>query len=125
MISHYFFVGLGGAIGSMARLGLSKILPPTIFHVPAQILLVNLIGCFLIGLLTGLLTFHFSITDNMRYFFIPGIFGGFTTFSSFALEVGLLVERNEPLLAILYVALSVGLSLLFFFAGLKMMRLFA
>lgn len=124
MIIHYIATGLGGALGCMARLLASKLLPATIFGVPSAILFINILGCLIMGLLTEILTFHWHPSDNTRYFLVSGFLGGFTTFSAFSAEFGLLFEKNELLLAFSYVALSVCLSLFCFFIGMRIVRLF-
>ena len=122
MIIHYIMIGLGGALGAMARVGFSKLLPGAIMGIPFPILCVNIIGCFMIGVLTESMALYWSISDNMRYFLIAGFLGGFTTFSTFALEFGLLFAKNEWFSAMLYAILSVALSIIFFFIGLKIVR---
>lgn len=122
MISHYIAVGIGGAIGSIARVFLSKLLPVSVSGIPLQILLVNVIGCFLIGLLAEVMALYWPVSENVRYFLISGLLGGFTTFSAFALEFGLLIEKNNYIEAFLYAILSFGLSIGFFFLGLKLVR---
>lgn len=124
MNSTYLLVGLGGAVGAIARVVLSRILPSFVLGMPAKILFVNILGCFLIGLLTGIMTFYWSASINMRHFLVQGFLGGFTTFSAFALEFGLLHEKGTTVLAIVYAILSVVLSLTFFFIGLKIIRYF-
>lgn len=123
MFLHYLMIGLGGALGTMARVALSKTLTDHVWGIPFPILLINILGCFLIGLITAMMGFAGSASDTARYFWISGFLGGFTTFSAFALEVGLLFERNQWLLAMTYILLSVALSLIFFFIGLKCVRL--
>lgn len=123
MISHYIATGVGGAIGAIARIAIGKLLPAAIFGIPCQIILVNVLGCFAIGLLTGITAVYWSISDNMRYFLVSGFLGGFTTFSAFALEFGLLFEKNEYVLAMSYAALSFILSIACFFIGLKIVKI--
>ena len=108
----------------MARVGLMRILPAFILFLPLKILLVNVLGCFLIGALTEFMAFHGNISFNMRSFLIQGFLGGFTTFSAFALEYGLLFQKGFHWTAVLYAILSVVLSIAFFFAGLRGVRFF-
>lgn len=121
---HYLLIGLGGALGAIARVALGKVLPTAIVGIPTYILLVNIIGCFIMGILTELFALHGSTAAvSLRYFLVSGVLGGFTTFSAFAFEFALLYEKDEYLLAFLYVALSVILGLAAFFIGLKITKL--
>ncbi len=124
MITHYIITGLGGALGSVARLLVGKLLPIAIYGIPIPILFVNIFGCLIMGLLTETITLYWSPNEHTKYFLISGFLGGFTTFSSFSLEFGLLVEKNEFIPAFLYVVLSVFLSLFSFFVGVKIVSLF-
>lgn len=122
MITHYVAAGAGGAFGSIARLLLGKLLPIACYHMPIRILFINILGCFIMGLLTEFMALHWSPSDHVRYFWVSGFLGGFTTFSAFSLEAGLLFEKNELLLACLYIAFSVCFSLIFFFIGIRIVR---
>jgi CrcB protein len=94
MLTHYILTGLGGAIGAISRVAASQLFPENIYGIPTQILFINVLGCFFMGALTEGAALYFSISDNMKYFLISGFLGGFTTFSSFALEVGALAEKK-------------------------------
>jgi CrcB protein len=124
MILQYIAVGLGGALGSIIRIYLSKTLALTIFGIPFQLLAVNVLGSFIMGILTQLASLYWLESENIKYFLISGLLGGFTTFSGFALDFGLLIEQEKYMPAIFYVMLSVGLSLSCFFLGLKITKLF-
>lgn len=120
----YIFIGLGGAVGAIARVALSNLLPSFILGIPFTILCVNVIGCFVLGAVAELMAFYWNASIHTRHFLIQGVLGGFTTFSAFSLEFGMLYKEGLHTSAILYAILSVVLSLLFFFIGLKLIRIF-
>lgn len=95
MIGKYFFVALGGALGAVARVALTAILPPPVFGIPLKILCVNVIGCFALGILTSISMLFWDASINARHFWVQGLLGGFTTFSAFSLEFGLLFQKGE------------------------------
>jgi CrcB protein len=117
------WVALGGAIGSAVRYGVN-IWSGRMFgsEFPWATLIVNVLGCFTMGLLTGLMALKLNLSQEARAFFTTGILGGFTTFSAFSLDVALLVERKAMLAAGAYVASSVLLCLVAVFAGLFLIR---
>lgn len=113
----------GGAVGAGCRhlVGLATLrLFGTGF--PIGTLTVNILGSFLMGLLIELLALKIDASANLRLFLATGMLGGFTTFSAFSLDVALLWERGQAANAALYIALSVGLSILALFAGLAVVR---
>ncbi len=122
--SGYFWVGLGGALGAMARVGMSALFPSSVFNIPLKILCINGVGCFLAGVLVELMAFYWHPSMNARHFLMQGVLGGFTTFSAFAIEFGLLYGKGFHYLAILYAILGVVFSIFFFFCGLKLIRFF-
>ena len=116
-------VALGGAIGSVLRylVGLASgwLLGPGF---PWGTLAVNIAGSLAMGLVIGLAASKFQLTNEFRAFAATGILGGFTTFSAFSLDFALLFERRDYGLAGLYLAGSVGLSILALFVGLYLVR---
>lgn len=120
---NYLYIGVGGALGAILRSLIGNVLPHTSF--PLQILVVNVLGCLMMGLLIEVLALYWQASMTLRYFLVPGFLGGFTTFSAFALEFGLLYEKGLTFQAIVYVVTSVILSLFAFFLGLKLVRIFS
>jgi CrcB protein len=104
---------LGGGIGSVCRylagLSITRQLP-TAF--PAGTFIINITGCFLIGLLYGIADRHSWLTVEWRLFLMTGICGGYTTFSTFSYEAISLVRQGNYTYFLLYVTLSVVVGLL-------------
>lgn len=118
-----FAVAVGGAIGSVLRylfnIEVTKALGS---NFPWGIFLVNIVGCFVMGAVAESFALKFSAPQEMRSFMMTGILGGFTTFSAFALDTGNMIERHDTAMAALYVAGSVGGSLIALFLGLWAVR---
>ena len=116
-------VALGGAIGSVARyLMMSGVGHFWKSSFPLSTLLVNVLGSLVIGMLTEFMVQHGHFSLPMRTFLIAGILGGFTTFSTFSLDAGFLIQKGAWFLTSLYVVGSVGISLLAFFGGMAIFR---
>jgi CrcB protein len=122
MVSTVSLVALGGAIGAVLRylagLGIVRVLGHTEF--PLAILSVNVIGSFLMGAFVSIAA-QKGLT-HLSPLVMTGILGGFTTFSAFSLETVTLLERGETSWALVYVVLSVGLSVGGLFLGVLMAR---
>ncbi len=112
-------VALGGAIGAAARHLLSGwALHHTVeWRFPLGTFLVNVIGCFAVGVLGGLVVKHDFFSAETRLFLFAGLAGGFTTFSALGLETFYLLRRHEVLVAGGYVASSVVLGMLVLWLG--------
>ncbi|MCQ4021905.1 MULTISPECIES: fluoride efflux transporter CrcB [unclassified Ruminococcus] len=104
-------VGLGGFVGAVARylLGLIPLGHSSAF--PFVTLLINLIGSFAIGVISQLAFERGSGNTFLVLFLKVGVCGGFTTFSTFALESGNLIENGRGALAAVYIFLSVALCI--------------
>ena len=112
-----FIIGLGGFFGALARYGVSLWIGQNWGrNFPLGTLVVNVTGCFLIGLLMPLLTVKFMVSPHLRLFLTIGFLGAYTTFSTFAYETGALITDGEWLFAVL----NVFLSVLAGFAALKL-----
>ncbi|MCW3125181.1 MAG: hypothetical protein JWO03_839 [Bacteroidetes bacterium] len=112
------FIGIGGFIGSVCRFLLSQFIQEKFTeHFPFGTLGVNIIGCFLIGVVFSLAD-KGTVTPEWRLFLATGILGGFTTFSAFSNETVGLLRTGQPLPALMYVTASVGIGLLATYVGL-------
>ena len=89
---------------------------------PVKTFLINAAGCFLIGVIAALAVKTNWLNPKAVLFLKVGICGGFTTFSSFALETGGLIEDGRMKLAVLYAVLSVAVGLIAVFAGQEIVR---
>lgn len=117
------WVALGGAIGSAARYSVNVWSGRLIgVEFPWHTLMVNVLGCFVMGALVELMALKLNVSNDTRAFLTTGILGGFTTFSAFSLDFAFLVERKSYGLAGAYAAGSVLLSLAAVFAGLYLVR---
>ena len=124
-MSNFFLVALGGSIGASSRYFfylISKNLLST-SNLFINTLIVNIIGSFLIGYLIVLLENKSLSQDFIRYFFIIGVLGSFTTFSAFSLETIDLIVNKKLLIAFFYIFSSLFLCLLFTFIGLNFNKL--
>lgn len=119
----YLLVGLGGALGAMARHGAGSALSGVSRDFPLSTLVINVVGSLLMGLLAGLLQRAApGALEGWRLLIGVGVLGGFTTFSAFSLETAALIERGHLASAALYTSLSVALSVAALFVGLYAMR---
>ena len=102
-------VGAGGALGAVARYGVSVAIGRLWFATfPLATLVINIIGSLAMGVVIGLLARHLPPWQNeARLFFAVGVLGGFTTFSSFSLDAITMLERGDVLPAAIYVLVSV------------------
>jgi CrcB protein len=119
----WLLVGVGGAIGAMARHALNHLVHQRWVSstFPTGIFLVNVLGSVIIGAIAGLLAsgrMHWSL--SARTFVVVGVLGGFTTFSSFSLDTLALARDGHVGLALWNVAGQVGLSLLGVWAGFRL-----
>jgi len=118
MLKHILLIGTGGFIGSVARYYISRLnLFWGLLSIPFGTLLVNVLGCFIIGFLTGISDKSNLMSLEFRLFLMVGFCGGFTTFSSFANENLMLLHSGEILSIVLYTALSVVLGFLAVYLG--------
>ena len=115
-------ISAGGVLGAAARYGAGLLWPTAAGSFPWTTFWINVIGCGLMGILMVTVTEAFSAHRLVRPFLGTGILGGFTTFSTFSLDVAVLYERGEVAMAAFYVLVSVIVSIAALFAGMALVR---
>lgn len=113
----------GGALGTGARylmnVGAAKWFGAAF---PWATLIVNVSGSFAMGLLVEYVVLRHNGSPELRTFLATGILGGFTTFSAFSLDAATLSDRGDLVLAVLYVIVSVAVSIAALYAGIAIAR---
>ena len=116
-------VAVGGAIGASGRyltgLAMIRLLGA---NFPWGTFTVNILGCFIMGVLTETFALRWNLGPEWRSFLTTGVLGGFTTFSAFSLDAVGMIERKDHITAGLYIAGSVGLSIAALIIGLYLAR---
>lgn len=121
-MKHALFVGVGGFVGSIVRYKLGAVIwhHSMPWRFPVTTFCINILGCLIIGMLSGLAERYFVFTAEARLFLFTGLLGGFTTFSAFGVEGVNLLRRGEIAVACAYAALSVVCGFAAVWAGMKL-----
>ena len=118
-------VGIGGAIGAMLRYFLAGWMQQKFPQFePAGTLLVNILGCFLIGLLVTLEIHGVLVQERFRAFALTGVLGSLTTFSTFGLQTVILAREQNMNLAMFNVASNLGLGIAAVLLGMMAGRMY-
>ena len=113
MFRNFLLVGAGGAAGSMARYGIGYIMSKYVPNpFPIGTFSINIIGSLIIGILFGLVGRNQWLQEGGMLLLASGFCGGFTTFSTFALENVNLMQKGQSVMAFIYMGLSVIIGLL-------------
>ncbi len=124
MIKTIFYVAVGGAVGSVLRYITSIFVAKYwVNSFPLATFLTNILGCFLIGLIIGLLEKNNLTNSDLKWLLITGFCGGFTTFSTFAYENSQLFQNQNAGIAFIYTATSILVGLASVWLGLFMTKL--
>lgn len=120
----FLLVFLGGGLGSATRHGVN-VLAAKLWGVqyPVGTLCINILGSFAMGLVVEYWAVKSGLPQQARLFLTTGVIGGFTTFSTFSLEVALLNSRGEIMLGGLYIVGSLILGIGGLYAGMALVRL--
>ena len=118
-----FWVGIGGFIGANARYLLGRAIVERYGSAfPWGTLIVNLTGAFLIGIIAELLLLRQDDDPAWRLLLVVGVLGGYTTFSSYALEIVALMRSDQLWRAMAYLALSNVAGVALCFLGVSLAR---
>jgi fluoride exporter len=120
MLKNILLVGIGSSIGGVLRYAVSLVVKNSTF--PYATILVNIIGSFIIGTIFAFSLKNDNNQEQIKLFFATGICGGFTTLSAFSLENMLLLKSENYTTALLYIVLSITLSIIAVFAGYKLLN---
>lgn len=118
MFKTILLIGLGGFVGTVSRYLLTVFIDRlTVTMFPAGTFIVNILGCFLIGIIMGF-AFREVLSGQLRLLLATGFCGSFTTFSTYSLEIFQLYQKGEVGLSMAYLAGSIIVGLFALLAGL-------
>jgi len=116
-------IALGGGFGAVMRHYAVNWVTSILGHsFPYGILFVNVMGSFLIGLIVEALAIKYELPFEVRAFLVTGFLGGFTTFSTFSLDIFKMIETGEYISSVVYILSSVLISLIALFLAIYMVR---
>ena len=115
---NFFWVFLGGGLGSICRYGIAEIVKPYHLTFPYATLLANVLACMVLGLMVGW-SLKTDLSMNVRLLVMTGFCGGFSTFSTFTYETFALLEQGKLNLAFANIAMSMLVCLGAIYLGLK------
>jgi CrcB protein len=116
-------IAVGGAVGATLRYGIGLAVPATPTGFPWAIFLINVSGCLLIGVLMVLVTQVWPAQRLVRPFFGTGVLGGFTTFSTYVVDIQRLVDAGAAATALTYLAGTLVAALIAVQAGMSATRM--
>ena len=123
MIIKILYIATGGALGSVLRFFIWYIFKIYFIYFPIGTLFINIVGSFLAGLFISYLNNKEISEIIIRYFFIIGFLGSFTTFSAFSIENIELIKQNEIILSLFYIIVSIILCISAAFVGFALIKI--
>lgn len=125
MWQRLLWLSIAGALGTLARYGLvSFVQRHHESSFPWGTLFVNLLGCFLFGLIFSLAEERFLISSQMRLILLIGVMGAFTTFSTYAFETSQMLQKSDWLLVVINFTAQNFFGILSLFLGKTVARMF-
>lgn len=119
-MSKYLIVGLGGALGAIARYWLGSLFPVEAGGFPTGTFIINLSGSFGLGLFLTLIADYYEVRIEWRWFFASGFLGAYTTFSSFTSENLSLFRQGYVIQALIYSTVSLVGGMLWVWLGYRL-----
>ncbi|MDR1615011.1 MAG: fluoride efflux transporter CrcB [Campylobacteraceae bacterium] len=119
---NYFAIAFGAVLGALSRYGIFIFLGEKLVALPLRTLVVNILGCFVVGLVAEYFALRHNVPIYVKLFFITGFLGSFTTFSTFAMDAGIMIQKNAIIATVMYAAISVIGGVLVYFGGIGLMR---
>jgi fluoride exporter len=116
-------MAVGGACGASARYGIGLLIPPGPTGFPWATFLINVSGCLLLGVLMVVIALRFPRQRLIRPFLGVGVLGGFTTFSTYVVDIQRLVDAGAAATALWYLAATLVAAVLATYVGLAGTRL--
>jgi len=125
MLINILLVSLGGALGATLRFTISPQIDKLFnSNFPFGIFVVNIMGCFFIGLLISLFENKLMLSENLKIFLIIGFLGSLTTFSTFALDNFNLVNQRNFYFLFVNLILTNVVGLVMVFLGIRAIKIF-
>ena len=119
----YFFIALAGGLGALSRYGLAGVVQRMAGPgFPLGTAVVNVLGCFLFGLIWTLIEERFLLPAAIKPYILTGFMGAFTTFSTYTFETGALITGSQWTLALTNILGQTILGLVFLFLGMMLAR---
>lgn len=118
----YVLVGIGGMFGALCRHLMIVVFAARSTSFPFATLMVNLLGCFLMGMISEIFALKVNLPAEVKLLLTTGFLGAFTTFSTFSLDIVSLVGKSSVFSAVAYAALSVVLGILCVYAAMLSVR---
>lgn len=116
---NFFWVFLGGGVGSILRYSISLLFSSFKWTFPYATLVANILSCILLGFLVAL-SFRGGLSNSSKYFLMTGLCGGFSTFSTFTNETFQLYSSGNYAYALGNIGISIVLCLIAIYIGIKL-----